>query len=143
MEFMGHSFQSKNKHLIDMFIQWFILPPWERGENEQNLSDMAKKYNVMRETLYNWQRCDYFIKEVERYTRADNSSRLKNVKNTLYAKAMTGDVQAIRLYKEWIAGVNEKIDLNQSGEVNLNVKVATLKDCIKAAEDEDEAKNNG
>ena len=118
---------------IDYFIKWSLTPSDSRLPDERTKTDLTEKLNVSFPTLNNWERTPYFEKEYKRLAKRNVFPRIEKVKNVVYETALKGDMQAAKLFKEWEAMVNAKLDINVEGEVKATV---TLKDMIKAAENE-------
>lgn len=127
-EYSHAGFSMAHQQKIDYFVAWFVTPWFERPKDELTLTALSQKIGISRQILYDWQRCDYFKAEVERLTKADVAHRIKNVKSALYQKACEGDVQAIKLFKEWEAGIVEEKTVNVKGKVDLKTLVAEVED---------------
>ena len=107
--------------ILEKYLEWFCTPPMDRLPDEKTQCMVADKLGVNRRTLHMWERMPYFKEQVSKLTNLDRACQTEKVKQALYEKALTGDAQAIKLYKEWLAGVNEKIDLNVDGKMESTV----------------------
>jgi hypothetical protein len=111
------SFKPKNRGKIDTFIQWSCLMPQDRPPEWRTRGMFAKEIGISDNCLDLWARSEYFRHEVGRISKADRFVRSTNIKNKVYEKAVNGDMVAAKLWKEWVEGINDKLDVKTEGTV--------------------------
>lgn len=102
----------KNKSAMQLFAHYLSIPLSDRPPGYTDIAELSIALKISEPTLYRWMVSPIFIRELNRLTAATIGIQTHNVKKVLYEKAMTGDVQAIKEFKTWVAEINDTITIN-------------------------------
>lgn len=108
--------------LQSQFLDWLLTPTQDRDPKTQ--TEWAEAHDLARGTLAAWKKDRRFLREWEDRANARNIGveRMQNVLSTLYTAAVSGDVQAAKLY---IAEVDK---MRPPKQVQLDKDVEGLSD---------------
>ena len=95
---------------VQRFVEWLVMPKWERPADEQSQAAWARKNGVARETVTTWKRDPRVKKAIEARCDELNVSvdRIQAVVNTLFQNAENGDVKAAQLYLQYVDRLTPK-----------------------------------
>ena len=114
-------FAPKNQSTLDAYIAWFTTPISDRMEDERTATQITDKLGISRLTSYKWQKTPYFKEQITKISEVARISNTHRVKQALLEKALEGDVPAAKLYKDWIEGITDKLDINSKVEGKVDV----------------------
>ena len=98
----------------------------------KNTTAFAKKFGVSGSTVYSWDKTEAFDKKVKDNWKKWAKRLTPNLVGKLYTKALEeGDIAAIKLWKEWVEGEAEGI--------NVALDEGLMKVMQNMKEDEDKA----
>ena len=102
------------------YLDWLALPHSLRvPKTKQEYADLLK---LTRMALWKWEQHPGFDEErknrIKRWQRESTPEIIEKLKD----KAMTGDVQAIRTWIEWVEGMDSKIQLEHSTKEPITIK---------------------
>lgn len=82
------------------FVEWLVLPKWERPEDERSQVAWAKKHGFDRMTLTAWKKDKRVKAAIEKRCDELNLSpdRAQEVMNAIFRAATEGDMKAAQLF---------------------------------------------
>ena len=104
-----------------LFIDWLALPAAERVPRTQR--ELAQKLGVEPATLSDWKRSPELWQEVRHRVDERVKEHHADVLSALVKEAKQGDVQAMKLYLQYVQGWTEKqrheTEQRESGTINF------------------------
>lgn len=116
---MGKIPNAANKGTYKRFVEWTAVPPSFRAEDERLKSQLALKLGISESTLFSWQNQPQFWTDVVEAAKRKLPHKSQEVTNALIEKALSGDVQAIKLFFQKVEGWSEKLETKVSGSINI------------------------
>ena len=103
------------------YMEWLILPVQLR--NPKTKTEYAEHLGISRTTLWNWENAPGFDDERRQRIKIKARENTPDIIEKLKEKALSGDVSAMRLYFEWVEGIENKIHIEQKNIEPLAIKI--------------------
>jgi len=103
------------------YMEWLILPVQLR--NPKTKTEYAEHLEISRTTLWNWENIPGFDDERRQRIKIKARENTPDIIEKLKEKALSGDVSAMRLYFEWVEGIENKIHIEQKNIEPLAIKI--------------------
>jgi hypothetical protein len=97
------------------YIEWLTLPDALR--NPRTKTEYAERLKINRSTLWRWEQLSGFDDERKNKLRSWLKESTPQIVETLKNKAISGDIQAIKIFLEWVEGLENKLRVSASEPV--------------------------
>jgi len=101
------------------YMEWLVLPVQLR--NPKTKTEYAEHLKISRTTLWNWENLSGFDDERRQRIKIKARENTPDVIEVLKNKALSGDVQAMRLYFEWVEGIDSKLKVEHIGKLDIEL----------------------
>jgi cell division FtsZ-interacting protein ZapD len=99
------------------YLEWLTLPVQLRTPKTK--TEYAEQIKTSRQTLYNWENLQGFDDDRRNRIKQKQRESTPDIIDTLKNKALSGDIQAIRIWLEWTEGLENKISLESREPINI------------------------
>ena len=108
------------------FLDWLALPHSLRvPKTKQEYADLLK---ISRMALWKWEQIDGFDEERKQRIKRWQKESTPEIIDKLKDKALTGDVSAVKIWLEWVEGIDSKLKIEHSGKITVDAIKAWLND---------------
>jgi len=99
------------------YLDWLALPHSLRiPKTKQEYADLLK---LSRMALWKWEQTSGFDEERRQRIKRWQKESTPEIIDKLKEKAMTGDVSAIRVWIEWVEGLDNKLRIEHTGKISI------------------------
>jgi len=101
------------------YLEWLCLPVPLRTPKTK--TEYSEQTTVPRRTLYYWENNPLFNQERLNHIKQNQKNYTAQILETLRDKAISGDIQAIRTWLEWVEGTENTLNIKHTGNVDSHI----------------------